>query len=272
MLPELIVTPSDNPMAQALFVALQEAAGTELKVSWFSSEIDFIATCVLHLGMFHQDQAAALNDTADLLEQLQKTPMPLIHLSSYQVFAGDKKRTHSEKDELGLDSASSLVQMENLVQQAKIPALILRTSWLIAAEGDNLLTRQLSALLQGRQLNVRAGLRGAPVSLHDLARVIIAVVKQIKCGAENWGVMHYCSSDHCSEEEFAEHLLHLLIQSQFLKSEPSIKLIDGEAVEALPSAILSGHKLRDGFGIQPRSWRPNLLLMVKRFIALNESM
>ena len=258
----LAITSADSPLAQALVAALQ-TAGVEIQTLSQSNQ----PVCILNLALLNQDLHLAQTTTDAAIQFAQQQNLPCIHLSNYQVFSADKKHIHSEKDEPHPLTDQDRFWFDRELAVALLPQhIILRTSWLIASKGDNLLTRLLSAFMDGERVQVHRRLRGAPTSIDDLARVIWAVFKQIQCGAANWGVMHYCSSDHCSEEEFAEQILQYLIQYQLLTAEPSLQLV-GDDDEALTSAVLACRRLRDNFGVQARSWRPNLLLLIKDWLA-----
>jgi dTDP-4-dehydrorhamnose reductase len=207
-----------------------------------------------------QDGAAFVASAQRLAQACVVAEVPVIHFSSYQVFGAENKVTHSEKDQVApLNEIGRLLVAAEEQIKALPKHIILRLSWVIGAYGDNLLTRSLAALFDGAELTSNRRLRGAPTALSDVARVIVALIKQINCGAENWGVVHYCASDACNQEEFSEQLLQLLIQQQLLTAEPRLQ---GEPI----SAILGCRRLRDHFGVQARSWRPSLLPLVKQWL------
>lgn len=230
---------------------------------------DLVINCCGWEEAYHRGgQSLLLSCAALLAEQCSERHIPLIHFSSYSVFGGDGKGTHSEKDEVAPlnETGNAFAEAERMIVQKLEKHIILRLSWVIGAYGDNLLTRLLSAFLAGASVSVHRRLRGAPTALSDAARVAVAMAKQIQCGAENWGVMHYCSSDACTEDEFAEQLLQLLIQQQLLTAEPSLTLEDNEPADEPLSAILGCRRARDYFGVQARSWRPSLLPLVKQWL------
>lgn len=231
-------------------------------------KVDLVLNCRGVEEAYHAGGQAVLLQSARLLaDYCAASDIPLVHFSSYSVFGGDPKGTHSEKDTPVPmnETGRAFTDAEQLV--AKVPRhIVLRLSWVIGAFGDNLLTRLLSAYLAGASVSVNRRMRGAPTALSDAARVAVALVKQISCGAENWGVMHYCSGDACTEDEFAEHLLQLLIQQQLLTAEPSLTLVDEDPEQEPPSAILGCRRVRDYFGVQARSWRPSLLPLVKQWL------
>jgi len=215
-----------------------------------------------------QGRARYLAAATHLARACGAANIPLIQLSSYQVFSGDAKGTHSEKDTPQPSGALGQVLLEAEARVAQLAPrhICLRYSWLIGPYGDNLLSRLLRGYLDGQAVKANRRLRGAPTTYADAVRVAIALVKQISCGAENWGVMHYCSADVCTQEEFAEQLLQLLIQQQLLTAEPSLTVVDEDPADEPVSAILSGRQLRDCFGVQQRSWRPSLLPLVKQWL------
>lgn len=191
--------------------------------------------------------------------------IPIIHASHFSVFGADNKTIHHEKDVPMPASpvGQVLAQAERHLSELAPRSICLRASWLIGPYGDNLLTRCLAGCFDGRTMEISHQARGAPTTYADFARVLVAIAKQVASGSENWGVMHYCSPDHCTEQEFFEQLLQLLIQHQLLHSEPSVNSADAPTPS---SAILGCKLLRDSFGVQGRSWRPSLLPMVKQWL------
>ncbi|ACE82707.1 sugar nucleotide-binding protein [Cellvibrio japonicus] len=213
-------------------------------------------------------QDAYLAAATHLAAACADADIPLIHLSGYQVFSGNSKSTHSEKDNVDPVTAQgkTLVAAEQAIARLCPRHICLRLGWVIGAYGDNLLTRLLGGYLGGQAVQANRRLRGAPTTLADVARVLVGLYKQISCGSDNWGIMHYCSGDACTQEEFAEQLLQLLIQQQLLTAEPSLTIIDDENTDEPASAILTCRVIRDCFGVQARSWRPSLLPLVKQWL------
>lgn len=193
--------------------------------------------------------------------------VPLIHFSSYQVFGVDNKSSHSEKDIPAPVSAAgqAFFAAEQAIERSAAKFIILRLGWIIGSIGDNHLTRLLNAIQTQQAISLNTRLRGAPTLLSDAVRVCIALVKQIACGSENWGVMHYCSGDALNEAEFGEQLVQLLAQQQLLQQDANFTLIDSAPNTEPLSAVLGCRRIRDAFGVQARSWRPSLLPLVKQW-------
>ncbi|WP_051235577.1 sugar nucleotide-binding protein [Marinimicrobium agarilyticum] len=196
--------------------------------------------------------------------------IPMIQLSSYQVFGGDNKSTHAERDEPSPQSEAGRAWLaaEEAVNEALAERVVLRLSWLIDSHGNNRLTRLLQAIFENRELVANTRLRGAPTALSDVARVLVGVIKQISCGAQNWGVMHYASREACTEAEFVDRVVEVLRQLDTLPDTLSKGM---ETTDSLPSdepvsAVLAVRRLRDGFGVQQRSWEPYLVPMIKQWL------
>ncbi|BFM08905.1 sugar nucleotide-binding protein [Halioxenophilus aromaticivorans] len=177
---------------------------------------------------------------------------PLLQLSSYRVFNGEKSG-FVEADELEpRDEVGELYrQAEQVVAEAP-QHLILRLSWVIGWQGQNLLTRIMLPLLEGAQAEIVSERRGSPVSHEDIARVVNALAKQISCGSDNWGVFHYGAADICTEDEFAVYLVKRLGDKAEVLGE--VMDVSGKSTEPL-SAALGYRHLMDCFGVQPRTWK-----------------
>lgn len=193
--------------------------------------------------------------------------IPLIHFSSYQVFGIDHKSSHSEKDIPAPVSSigQAFFAAEQAIEHSATRYIILRLGWIIGSIGDNHLTRLLTNIQTQQSISLNKRLRGAPTLLSDAVRVCVALVKQISCGSDNWGVMHYCSGDALNEAEFGEQLVQLLAQQQLLKQDANFTLIDTAPTTEPLSAVLGCRRIRDAFGIQARPWRPSLLPLVKQW-------
>lgn len=196
-----------------------------------------------------------------------KLAVPLLHFSSYKVFAADSKSSHSEKDIPAPAGpvGQAFFAAEQAIEHSSAKAIILRLGWVIGSYGDNHLTRLLNSIQNQQAIHLNVRLRGAPTVLSDVARVAVALVKQIACGADNWGVMHYCSGDALNEAEFGEQLVQLLAQQQLLAQDANFTLLDQPAGDEPSSAVLGCRRIRDGFGVQARAWRPSLLPLVKQW-------
>lgn len=199
--------------------------------------------------------------------------LPLIHLSSYRVFGVEQSDlTESLLPEPSDALGQTLLAAETLV--LAVPhAIVLRTPWTLtscsqAATDEGLLGRICFGLLNNPVLNVSEVASGALISWQEMAKTIVAIVQQILCGAENWGVFHIHTSDTCSEAEFADAVARLLRGEGLCVSELAITK-ESRPCSVERSALLKGRRCTDNFGVQQRSFRIGLKGCVQRWIADN---
>lgn len=224
-------------------------------VGWSSGE-----GCALADG-----SAAAAENLACACRRLG---IPMIQLSSYQVFGEANKSKHSERDQPAPSGAAGLALYgaEQAVLAQLERAIVLRTGWVIASDGDNLLTHLLAALVAGEPWSLSQRLRGAPTVATDVARVVVALVKQIGCGADCWGVYHYGCGDTCTQVEFAEQVLQVLEKLEYSGALPIIEAHDQVPQGQPLSAVLGSQRVRNDFGVQARTWRTSLVALVKQWL------
>lgn len=198
---------------------------------------------------------------------LSGSEVPVVHLSSYRVFHGEGRVSHGEQDEAKAETELSQVfhRAEQALLHSVPHAIVLRSSWVLSTEGGSLLARLLADFEAGRATVVSDQWRGTPVLVTDVVRAVYAMTQQIIYGAENWGVMHFGSSDVCSELVFAAKVRDMIM------AETGREL----ALEELEtptdnSAVLEMRRLRENFGIQPRSWRQGLKPVVTRWLRLKQ--
>ena len=231
---------------------------------------DVVINCAGWEDITSLSQQTLLTEAAShIAEACAPFNIPLIHFSSYRVFGGDNKSTHSEKDVPipNSDVGRSFLAAEQVIEQRLDKWIALRLSWIVGGYGENHLTRLLHSLTVQESVSVSSRLRGSPTTISDAARVAVAMAKQITCGAENWGVMHYCSGDACTEAEFAEQVLQGWRQCQgVVTDDKTLDILDQLPPDEPVSAVLTCNLARDYFGVQARAWRPSLLPMIKQWL------
>ncbi|GAA5446027.1 hypothetical protein Misp06_04235 [Microbulbifer sp. NBRC 101763] len=217
--------------------------------------------------------ASACADSQGMPESLQVAKQlarglcqHVIHLSSYQVFAGGEQRRYDE-DEVADPQARSgrqwlaceraLSGLENLT--------ILRFGWMVDSNLEALLARVLRGFITGEPLELDGINNGNPVTVLDLSRVTVAIAQQLASGAFAPGVYHYGSSDSCTAIEFA---LEVVERAQSFHDEERFVQLSAleDSGQKDRSVVLACGKLRDVFGIQQHSWRQGLTRQVELWL------
>ncbi|WP_342669621.1 dTDP-4-dehydrorhamnose reductase [Azospirillum thiophilum] len=139
--------------------------------------------------------------------------IPFIHVSTDYVFDGTKDGIYSEDDPinpLGVYGASKAAG-EEAVRAATPHHVILRTSWVYSAYGNNFVKTMLRFGKEREEMRVVADQHGSPTAAADLAAAIVQIAGTIeRTGAAAWGTYHLTGSGYTTWHEFAEHIFQRL--------------------------------------------------------------
>jgi len=226
------------------------------------------------------EQLRLVSAAKGLARACLKANVAPLHLSSYLVFGGENKSTYDERDNpspLG-PAGRAYLDAERSFEQHLDEYICLRLGWVLDTQDGSSFSRILSHLTRvGGSFETGHRRRGAPVSIEVVGNVVVAMVKQILCGAENWGVFHCASSDPCTVAEFTDAVAAILEQEGSLKGEWSIiEPRDEAALQAKglrpepDSSVLTVRRSRDNFGVQAVSWRKGLKGLIKLWLEREE--
>ncbi|ELT89839.1 hypothetical protein CAPTEDRAFT_48086, partial [Capitella teleta] len=129
---------------------------------------------------------------ATLADCCNRQNTTLVYISTYRVFDGIKKEAYSEKDIPNPSGvlATSRWQAEQQISERCPRHIILRLSWVISYKRTNLLKYLLDQISREQEVAVVSDQQGCPTPSEDAARVIVAIIQQLGCGAEPWGTYH----------------------------------------------------------------------------------
>ncbi len=195
----------------------------------------------------------------------------LLFLSTAAVFPQGKIH-YSEEDQCQplTTLAEFYHQQELYIEHALQRFLILRTSWLYSSDEENFLTAVLQSVMSEQLISFNSAGKGCPTSVHDVARVLLAILLQLDEGAEAWGTFHYASSDAAIGFQFVEAIMAYASQyaervdARHLQFEHNDKAIDQFYFEPI---VLNCQKLLDHFGIHQKPWRALMADVVKEYFA-----
>ncbi len=219
------------------------------------------------------NQLLLVSATKAIADAAQQVGCVVLHLSSYRVFGGENKSTYDEQDKpfpLG-PAGRAFLEAERVLERNLERYICLRVSWVLDIVGESVFRRLLQDLVvEGDVLEVTHQRRGSPISATEIGRMMLAMVQQIVCGAENWGVFHLSSGDPCSSAEFAEAVADILEREGALKRDWCVESLSEEELQQQgepDSAALAVRRCRDNFGYQIRSWRQGLTGIVRTWLA-----
>lgn len=235
--------------------------------------INAAAYTAVDLAQSEREQAFAVNARAveTMARAVAGTGAALFHLSTDYVFAGDGSRPYREQDPaapLSVYGASKLAGEQALA--AALPQhLIVRTSWVFGAQGNNFVKTMLRLAATRDELSVVADQRGCPTSAASLAQTIWQLAGRYLGGKElPWGIYHFCNAPACSWHEFAVEIFR---QAQAVRLLDDVPVVTPIASADYPTAaprpaysVLDCGKLEQLLGRQMPQWQQELVLVLQQ--------
>jgi dTDP-4-dehydrorhamnose reductase len=131
--------------------------------------------------------------------------VPLVHISTDYVFDGSQQGAYRESDPiapLGVYGRTKAAG-ETAVRAALPEHIILRTSWVYGAFGNNFLKTMLRLAATKDELRVVADQRGCPTSTRDIAAAILALAPRLIAREKVWGTYHFAGTGVTTWHGFA---------------------------------------------------------------------
>jgi dTDP-4-dehydrorhamnose reductase len=228
----------------------------------------------------HRELAYAINATAPgvLAEEARKAGAMLVHYSTDYVFDGAKPGAYTEDDvpaPLNVYGASKLAG-ERAVAAAGGRFLVLRTSWVYGAHGNNFLKTILRLAAEREELKIVDDQVGAPTSSLQLAQATARLVSQLSARTEPEfpSCLYHATADgSVSWCGFARAIVETMKAESFRAEagEPlRVRQILPIRSEEYPTparrplnSILSNQKFEHTFGFRLESWQQGLADIVR---------
>lgn len=212
--------------------------------------------------------AHAVNSVAPgvLGEEAAKRGAWVVHYSTDYVFDGTKQGAYTEADPTNPLSVYGRTKQkgEIALQESGARCLIVRTSWVVGAHGNNFAKTILRLALEREQLNVVADQYGAPTSAALLADATAQLVRQVQReGADTYpyGLYHLAAGGETNWCDYARFVV-----SEARAAGRPLKLLP-DAIRGISSSEyptsakrplnsrLDTGKLRRTFGLEMPDWQ-----------------
>jgi dTDP-4-dehydrorhamnose reductase len=219
------------------------------------------------------EQAFAVNrdGARAVAEASRQLGVPLIHISTDYVYAGDKDAPYVEDDPtgpLGVYGQSKL-EGELAVQSVQPRHAILRTSWVYSPFGANFVKTMLRLAGTRDEISVVADQHGNPTSALDLADAVLAVARGMTNDPNLTGTFHVAGRGETTWCGFAQHVFSVSREAggPYAQVLP-IKTSDYPTAARRPAnSRLDCAKFEQVFGVVQPHWRDSSALCVRRLLA-----
>lgn len=201
-----------------------------------------------------------------LAAEARRQRAAVVHYSTDYVFDGSARRAWREDDPTGPLNAygRSKLAGEAAIQEAGVPHLILRTSWVYGVEGANFVKTMLRLGRTRHELSVVADQTGAPTSARAIADITSQILSQARGDPvallrERGGLCHLACAGETTWHGFAEEIFRLARQrgeSLTVRTVRTINSADYGAPAARPqNSRLDCRRLYERFGLAAPAWQ-----------------
>ncbi|WP_070155877.1 dTDP-4-dehydrorhamnose reductase [Sphingobium phenoxybenzoativorans] len=209
------------------------------------------------------DSAAAFlsnaQGPANLAEATRKAGIPLVHVSTDYVFAGDKTGPYDETDSvapLGIYGASKLAG-EIAVRAGNSRSVVMRTAWVLSAHRGNFLKTMLRVATANPQLRVVDDQVGCPTAASDIAQALKTItLRMIADEHAPAGIYHFVNAGEVSWCGLAREIFAM----SKARGGPDADVLAITTTEYPTPARrpansrLATQKISADYGINPRPW------------------
>ncbi len=225
------------------------------------NSIDAVVNCAGYTAVdnaeddYQNAENVNVKGVENLLKSLQEVNGKLIHISTDYVFDGEKKTPYKEEDFVNPTGVYGKTKRagEELILDSEVEAIIIRTSWLYSAYGNNFVKTILRLANERDSINVVADQIGTPTYAKDLAKVCLEIISfDEKIDAKS-KLYHYSNGGETSWYEFAKEIIRIA------KIDCKINPI---ATEEYPTkakrpkySVLDKIKIKSDFNIKIRDWK-----------------
>lgn len=197
--------------------------------------------------------------------------IPFIHISTDYVFDGRKGAPYTEDDRAGPLSVYGRTKLEgeNDALAAQPNSVIVRTSAVFGADGQNFLKTMLTLAKSHADLKVVEDQIVAPTYADDLAYVLLQAARQVAEPAfQEWGVYHYGGGNPVTWYTFAQYIFKTGLDSGLCHSIPLLIPITsaqfGRPAARPAYSVLSCERFERTFGCGPSDWHAGVVKTVAR--------
>jgi len=207
--------------------------------------------------------AGAINHhaVANLARACKNTGAKLIHISTDYLFDGNKSTPYHEKDIVRPQSVYGITKLEGetAILRADIKAIVIRTSWLYSAYGNNFVKTMLRLGREKEQLGVVCDQVGTPTYAGDLAKVILNILNKTATESKLFveGIYHYSNEGAASWYDFTKAIFEY--QPEITCRVKPIDTLSYPTPAARPAySVLNKSKIKTTFAIEIPYWRDSL--------------
>jgi dTDP-4-dehydrorhamnose reductase len=201
--------------------------------------------------------------------------IPLLQLSTDQVFDGHKRTPYTTEDQcaaVNYYGYTKWLAEQELIQTYAEYSLIIRTSWLYSCYGSNFVTKIMGLLMSDSisELSVPVDQCGSPTWAYGLAQVLWRLI----LSGSYSGLLHYADEGEVSRYQFTLDIQQLAMKKGLLPESKTIRAASSLELK-LPAerpaySALDSVSIRQLLLLPSSGWYSQLSLMLDQYKAIDE--
>jgi len=202
----------------------------------------------------------------NLVNALEKVDGKLIHISTDYVFDGNHSQPYNESDSVSPIGVYGETKRagELAVLNSSIDALVIRTSWLYSAYGNNFVKTMLRIGNEKKSIQVVSDQKGTPTYAKDLAKTCLDILSDASSTnlSKKGSLYHYSNEGVTSWYDFATAIMEI---SNIDCKVISIETKDYPTQARRPMySVLDKSKIKSDFKVTIPHWRDSLANCIKK--------
>ena len=178
---------------------------------------DFQPTCILNLSSYNNIEKAEKEETEkafninalgvkNIATVCFKHHIPLIHISTNNVFSGINGSHYTETDNVNPINQYGRTKLlgEKWIQETHDWYYILRISWLYSNQGKNFYSDTIDSSQERTLMTVPSDQYSSPTSSKEVCRAIDNILLDLEKSKS--GIYHFAGDGRCSLHEFASEI------------------------------------------------------------------
>lgn len=248
---------TDRKAVRRFFSSLQDG-----KVSW---AINCAAYTAVDKAESEPEKARKINvlGIKNLAEACAEHGVPLVHFSTDYVYHSRQNTPFRETDPVspkGVYARTKLAGERAALRAHPALTMVVRTSWVYSAFGQNFVKTMLRLGAERDTLNVVADQIGSPTYAPDLAEAVLKIIQKVEAGEVAReaiaGIWHYSNEGAASWYDFATAIFE--IKKMPCRVRPiATKDFPTPALRP-PFSLLDKSKIKAVFGLEIPHWRAGL--------------
>jgi dTDP-4-dehydrorhamnose reductase len=228
-------------------------------------KINAVINCAAYTAVDKAEEDAEIAEhvnsigVSNLVNALQTVNGKLIHISTDYVFDGNHFLPYKESDSVSPIGVYGETKREGelVVLNSDIEAIVIRTSWLYSAYGNNFVKTMLRLGNEKEKLNVIFDQVGTPTYAADLAEACLEILSKNDAKINSKGnVYHFSNEGVASWYDFAIAIMKMgtiecVVSPIETKEYPTL-------AKRPHYSILNKAKIKNDFGIKIPYWRDSL--------------